>query len=83
MRPWRNRKPQAVATIKLTTNHLGKAKVGEKISCRATFNGVENEIAYVSGKILAGIEERIISTAIGTFMVARQLNPYGKNHECV
>ena len=61
--------PQTIATIKLTTNHLGKAKIGEKVICHATFEGEENEIAYVSGKILAGKKEGLIATAIGTFMV--------------
>lgn len=61
--------PQAVATIKLTTNHMERAKIGEKITCRATFDSAKNEIAYVSGKLYAGLEERLIASAIGTFMI--------------
>ena len=61
--------PTSIATIKLTVNHLGKAKIGEPIICRAKFNGEENEVAYVSANLYAGIEERLIATAIGTFMI--------------
>ena len=61
--------PQAIATIKLTTNHIARAKIGEKIFCYATFESEANEIAYITGKILAGEKKRTIATAIGTFMV--------------
>jgi len=59
---------QAVATIKLTTNHIARAKIGDDLICRATLDGIENEIAYVSGRIHTGGEQRLIATAIGTFM---------------
>jgi len=59
---------QAVATIKLTTNHIGRAKIGEHLACRAKLDDIENEIAYVSGRIYAGSEKRLVATAIGTFM---------------
>lgn len=61
--------PSAIATIKLTANHLGRAKIGENLVCRAKFDGQENEIAYVSATLVAGGTERLIATAIGTFMV--------------
>lgn len=62
-------KPQPIATIKLATNHIGRAVVGEDIICQAVYEGEENEIAYVSGKILAGPEKRLVAQAIGTFMI--------------
>lgn len=65
--------PQSIATIKLTTNHIERAKIGEPLICEATFENEKNEIAYVSGKVFAGTkissEKRLIATAIGTFMV--------------
>jgi len=63
------KKPQPIATIKLTTNHLQRLLVGEKAVCRATYEGEENEIAYVSGRIFAGPEKRLIAHAVGTFMI--------------
>jgi acyl-coenzyme A thioesterase PaaI-like protein len=65
--------PQSIATIKLTTNHIERPKVGEPLICEATFEREANEIAYVSGKVFARTEKnenkRLIATAIGTFMV--------------
>ena len=61
--------PTAIATIKLSVNHLCRAKMGEKLICRAKFDAQENEIAYVSAKLVAGETELLIATAIGTFMV--------------
>lgn len=61
--------PQTIATIKLTTNHITRAVVGEPVICKATYDGERNEIAYVTGKVFAGDEEHLIATAIGTFMI--------------
>jgi acyl-coenzyme A thioesterase PaaI-like protein len=61
--------PQTIATIKLTTNHIERACVGEAIICQATYDSEHNEIAYVSGKVFAGDERRLIASAIGTFMI--------------
>lgn len=61
--------PQTIATIKLTTNHFERPKIGEQLVCEAMFETERNEIAYVSGKVFAGEEKRLIATAIGTFMV--------------
>lgn len=61
--------PQSIATIKLTTNHIERPKIGEHLACEATFEREANEIAYVSGKVFAGDEKKLIATAIGTFMI--------------
>lgn len=61
--------PQTIATIKLSTNHIERAQVGEAISCEASYDSEHNEIAYVTGKVFAGDEKRLIATAIGTFMI--------------
>ena len=63
------KKPAPIATIKLSTNHISRAKVGEHITCEATFEAQENEIVYVSGRVLEGTAKKFIAQAIGTFMV--------------
>ncbi len=62
-------KMMPIATIKLTCNHLKRMKAGEQVTCEAYYEGDENEIAYVNGKILAGEERELIASAIGTFMI--------------
>ena len=63
------KKAQPIATIKLTCNHLARPSIGEQLVCQSTYDGEENGIAYVSGKILAGADHRLIATGIGTFMI--------------
>lgn len=64
--------PKSIATIKLTTNHIERPRVGEPLICRATLEGEAHEIAYVTGRVSARKEdgsERLIATAVGTFMI--------------
>jgi len=58
-----------LATVKLTVNHIERAKLGEELLCRAHYDGEKDEIAFVSGEILAGPEKRLIANGIGTFMI--------------
>jgi len=62
-------KMQPIATIKLNCHHLGRAMVGEKLTCKALFDGEENQVIYVRGEILSKDSGKMISHAIGTFMV--------------
>lgn len=59
---------EPIATIKLNCHHLGRAKVGEKLTCKAIHDGTENQVIYVRGEIIRSDSEEIISHAIGTFM---------------
>ncbi len=63
------KKPQPIATIKLTTNHLGRLKIGEEVICSAIYEGEESEITYVSGKVMGSGGTHLVSQAIGTFMI--------------
>ena len=69
------RKMQPIATIKLTCNHLRRIRVGEAIYCRASWQGEENSIAYISGDIRRFADDAVLSNAIGTFMVGTASRP--------
>ncbi len=66
---------QPIATIKLTSNHLQKAKVGDAIYCLAEWKGEENSVSYVSGEIRRQADDQILSTATGTFMIGTASRP--------
>ncbi len=63
------KKAQPIATVKLNVNHLFSPRVGEPLVCNTVYDGEENGIAYVSGNIRRVKDGRLISTAIGTFMI--------------
>jgi len=69
------KKMQPIATIKLTCNHLRKLKAGEPLYCLATWYGEENSISYVNGDIRKKSDDKIISSAIGSFMVGTTARP--------
>lgn len=64
-----------IATVKLTCNHMDQAKIGEAIRCEAIQETQKNEISYVSAKIISSENERILSHAIGTFMIGTTSKP--------
>ena len=64
-----------IATVKLNCNHLGRARVGEALTCMAIYDGEENGLAYVSGRIVGGPEQRLIAKAVGTFMLGTAAKP--------
>jgi len=68
---------QPIATIKLTTDHIRQAKIGEKIVCTARFDGEIEEIAYVSAEIRSQADDNLIATALGTFMIGTRNRPLG------
>ena len=70
-------KPQPIATVKLTCSHLAKARVGEAIVCIARYDGEQHEIAYVTGEIRTADDNRLLSTALGTFMIGTTGKPLG------
>lgn len=69
------KKPQPIATVKLNCNHLSRLKIGEEAWCHATYDGEENSLAFVSAKVVAGEEKRLVATAIGTFMIGTAAKP--------
>jgi len=68
-------KLQPIATIKLTTDHVRPAAIGEKIVCTARFDGEIDEIAYVSGEVRSNVDKSLIATALGTFMIGTRGRP--------
>lgn len=66
---------QPIATIKLTCNHIRRIQVEEAIYCRATWQGEENSIAYITGEIRQFSNDAILSNATGTFMIGTASRP--------
>lgn len=64
-----------IATIKLTCSHLHRLKIGEAISCKAIWDGEENEIAFLRGHIKRDADGKVISHAIGSFMTGTTSKP--------
>ncbi|MGI9350432.1 MAG: PaaI family thioesterase [Rhizobiaceae bacterium] len=71
--------PTPIATIKLTCNHIRKIRIGEQISCLATWDGEEHSVAYVRGEIRFGDDQKMASHAIGTFMIGTTGKPLGSD----
>lgn len=68
-----------IATIKLTTDHVRPARIGEKISCIARHDGVVEEIAYVSAEVRSQKDNNLIATALATFMIGTRARPLEEN----
>lgn len=66
---------QPIATIKLTCNHLRQARVGEKLACKAHFEGIEESVAFVRGEVFSEKTDELISQAIGSFMIGTRARP--------
>jgi len=74
-------KMQPIATIKLTCNHLHKATVGDPVYCLAEWKGEQNSVSFVSGEIRRQIDDQLLSTAIGTFMIGTTARPLAEQSE--
>ena len=64
-----------IATIKLTCNHLNKIPVRDPIYCLAEWKGEEKSVSYVTGEVRQQSDDKVLSTAIGTFMVGTASSP--------
>ncbi|MBL4725351.1 MAG: PaaI family thioesterase [Rhizobiaceae bacterium] len=69
---------QPIATIKLTTDHIRPAIIGEAIICTARYDGEIEEIAYVSAEVRSQKDNSLIATALGTFMIGTRARPLGE-----
>lgn len=74
-------KMQPIATIKLTCNHLRRISIGTHVYCRATWNGEENTIAYISGEIRRMEDDVLMSSALGTFMIGTASRPLSEKQK--
>ena len=70
-------KIQPIATIKLNTDHIRPAMIGEKIVCAARYDSEVEEIAYVSAEVRSQQDNSLIATALGTFMIGTRARPLG------
>ncbi len=66
---------QPIATVKLTTNHLRSAKIGESLVCKARYDGESSDIAYVSGEVYSLADDSLVATAVGSFMIGTTTRP--------
>ncbi len=70
---------QPIATINLTTQHLERPVLGDKILCTAHVQRIENQVAVVSGTVTRSQNNEILASAIGSFMIGTRSTPFQKN----
>lgn len=68
---------QPIATVGLTTQHMRRAMLGETLLCKARFEGIHQDMAHMSGKLVTAATGEILSTATGTFMIGTRSKPLG------
>ena len=68
---------QPIATAGLTAQHLRRPKVAERLLCEARYEGEHEDIAHVSGRLIAAETGEILSTATGAFMIGTRSKPLG------
>jgi len=68
-------KMQAIATIKLSVNHLRPAFVGEVMVCKAHYDGVVDDVAHITAQLISQKDGSLIASAVGTFMIGTRSRP--------
>ncbi len=68
---------QPIATAGLTAQHLRRPRVSERLLCEARYEGEHEDIAHVSGRLIAAETGEILSTATGAFMIGTRSKPLG------
>jgi uncharacterized protein (TIGR00369 family) len=58
-----------IATINLRTDYLGSIKTGQRALCAADCEAIRGDVAYVSGRLIAEADGRLLATGAGAFMV--------------
>ncbi|MFN3959900.1 MAG: PaaI family thioesterase [Parvularculaceae bacterium] len=58
-----------IATINLRTDYVAKARPGARVRCAAQCDAIDNDIAYVSGRLALEEGGGLIATASGAFMI--------------
>lgn len=64
-----------VATVSMTTNFLGAAKLGEWVEADATVDRIGQRLAYAHGSIRS--EDRMLMTMTGVFNIVQPRNDGG------
>lgn len=58
-----------IATINLRTDYVGSIAPGARALCAAECEAIRGDVAYVSGKLAAESDGRLLATGAGAFMV--------------
>jgi acyl-coenzyme A thioesterase PaaI-like protein len=58
-----------IATINLRTDYVGRARPGARVRCAATCEAVDDDVAYVSGKLTFEEGGGLIAVASDAFMI--------------
>jgi acyl-coenzyme A thioesterase PaaI-like protein len=58
-----------IATVNLRTDYLGAIAPGARAACAAECEAIRNDVAYVTGRLTAETDGRLLATASGAFMV--------------
>ena len=66
-----------IATAGLTTQHMRRAKVGEKLRCTARYQGVHVDMAHMTGELVSRETGELLSIATGSFMIGTRAVPLG------
>lgn len=58
-----------IATINLRTDYIGAIRPGDRAVCAADCEAIRGDVAYVSGRLTAEADGRLLATGAGAFMV--------------
>jgi acyl-coenzyme A thioesterase PaaI-like protein len=58
-----------IATINLRTDYVARARPETRVRCAAVCDAIDNDVAYVSGKLTQEDGGGLIATASGAFMI--------------
>ncbi len=58
-----------IATINLRTDYIGSIESGARALCAAECEAIRGDVAYVSGKLTAEADGRLLATGAGAFIV--------------
>lgn len=58
-----------IATINLRTDYVARAAPGARVRCAAVCDAIDDDVAYVSGKLTFEEGGSLLATASGAFMI--------------
>lgn len=71
-----------IATLSLNINHHRRPKMGERLICRAVYHGRSGDVSNVTAEMTGNLDNSIVATGIGTFMIGTRSRPVGsKPHQ--
>ncbi|MCF6320583.1 MAG: PaaI family thioesterase [Rhizobiaceae bacterium] len=73
-------KIQPIATVNLSIQHLRQPVLDEVLICSAQVEGLENQIAVVTGKVTSFEDNLVLASAVGSFMIGTRAKPLPANN---